>query len=295
MALQDPGIETAYRHPGIDITYRRMQETDLLAAHQLSQAVRWPHRLGDWQLVHRLGSGFVAEDDGAVIGTALCWSHGNRYASLGMIIVSPDAQGKGIGRALMELVLEEIGERNTLLYATPSGQPLYERFGFRAIGNVHQHQGTVTQPEMVAPPAGERIRPLGMNDHTRLAELASSGVGMPRATVLHDLLQVAEGVVLDSYGELTGFALMRRFGHGYAIGPVVAPDAERAKAMISYWVGARVDSFVRIDVPDSSELSPWLNKIGLVQVDTVVAMVKGEAPHPASDLRQFAIINQALG
>lgn len=288
MALQNLETETT-------ITYRRMQESDLPAAHQLSQAVRWPHRLEDWQLVHHLGSGFVAERDDTVIGTALCWSHGNHFASLGMIIVSPKAQGKGIGRELMERILDEIGERNTLLFATPAGQPLYERLGFKAIGKVHQHQGTVTQPEVAAPPAGERIRPLGMNDHARLVELATGGAGVPRATVLNELLQVAEGVVIDSYGELTGFALMRRFGHGYAIGPVVAPDPERAKAMISYWVGARVDSFVRIDVTDSSELSPWLNKIGLVEVDTVVAMVKGEPPHPASGVQQFAIINQALG
>lgn len=288
MALQNLETEAT-------ITYRRMQESDLPTAHQLSQAVRWPHRLDDWRLVHRLGSGFVAERDGAVIGTALCWCHGNDFASLGMIIVSPDAQGKGIGRELMERILDEIGERNTLLLATPSGQPLYERLGFRAIGEVHQHQGTVVQPEVVAPPAGERIRPLGMNDHARLIELATGAAGMPRATILNELLQVAEGVVIDSYGELTGFALMRRFGHGYAIGSVVAPDQQRAKAMISYWVGARVDSFVRIDVHDSGQLSPWLNELGLVQVDTVVAMVRGEQPQPVSGPRQFAIINQALG
>jgi ribosomal protein S18 acetylase RimI-like enzyme len=278
-----------------EISYRRMLESDLPAAHKLSQAVRWPHRLEDWQFVHHLGSGFVAERDGEVIGTALCWSHGNHYASLGMIIVSPEAQGCGIGRALMESILDDIGERNTLLFATPAGQPLYERLGFKAIGKVHQHQGTIVQPEVVAPPAGERIRPLGTSDRARLIELAAGGVGMPRAAVFNELLQVAEGVVLDSYGELTGFALMRRFGHGYAIGPVVAPDAERAKAMISYWVGARVDSFVRIDVHDSSQLSPWLSELGLVQVDTVVAMVKGEAPEPVPGLQQFAIINQALG
>lgn len=278
-----------------EITYRRMLESDLPAAQQLSLAVRWPHRLEDWQFVYHLGSGFVAERDGEIIGTALCWSHGNHYASLGMIIVSPEAQGKGIGRVLMESILGELGERNTLLFATPAGQPLYERLGFKAIGQVHQHQGTVVQPAVVAPPAGERIRPLGINDRTKLFELAASAVGMPRATVLNELLQVAEGVVIDSYGELTGFALMRRFGHGYAIGPVVAPDAERAKALISYWVGARVDSFVRIDVHDSSQLSPWLNDLGLIQVDTVVAMVRGEAPKSAPGLQQFAIINQALG
>nr|WP_236551261.1 hypothetical protein [Halomonas tianxiuensis] len=65
--------------------------------------------------------------------------------------------------------------------------------------------------------------------------------------------------------------------------------------MISYWMGARVDSFIRIDVHDSGHLSPWLQELGLLQVDSVVAMVKGEAPVPVPGLQQFAIINQALG
>ncbi|WP_409523921.1 GNAT family N-acetyltransferase [Nitrincola sp. MINF-07-Sa-05] len=279
------------------ITYRRMQESDLSAAYQLSQTVRWPHRLEDWQFVHHLGSGFVAERDGLPIGTALCWSHGNDYGSLGMVIVSPDAQGKGIGRVLMNLVLEELGDRNTLLYATPSGQPLYESLGFKAIGQVHQHQGKVAQSETVTLPAGEHIRPIGEGDRIRIAELASRASGMPRATTLNELLQIAEGVVIDSYGELTGFALMRRFGHGYVIGPVVAPDVERAKALISYWAGARVDSFVRIDIQGShsDELNHWLSELGLVRVDTVIAMAKGAAPHTDTRVHQFAIINQALG
>jgi GNAT superfamily N-acetyltransferase len=278
-----------------DITYRRMLESDLPAAYRLSQAVRWPHRLQDWQFVYHLGSGFVAERGGEVIGTALCWNHGDHYASLGMIIVSPEAQGSGIGRVLMKSILDLLGERNTLLLATPAGQPLYERLGFKAIGEVHQHRGTVVQPAVVPPPSGERIRRVDTNDHTKLIELATGGAGLPRAMVLNELLRVAEGVVIDSSGELTGFALMRRFGHGYVIGPVVAPDPERAQAMISYLLEARADAFVRIDVHDSSRLSPWLQELGLLQVDTVVAMVRGEAPVPALGLQQFAIINQALG
>ncbi|MBD3897755.1 GNAT family N-acetyltransferase [Halomonas sp. ML-15] len=285
----------AVQNLATDITYRPMLEGDLPTAHQLSQAVRWPHRIEDWQFVHRLGSGFVAERNGEVIGSAMCWSHGSDYASLGMIIVSPDAQGNGIGRALMESILDLIGERNTLLFATPEGQPLYEQLGFQAIGTVHQHRGTIVKPTVVAPPPGERIRPAGLNDRTKLIEMAAAGAGMPRASVLNELLQVADGVVLDNQGELTGFALIRRFGHGYVIGPVVATSVERAQAMISYWAGARVDSFIRIDVDDSGQLSPWLQELGLLQADSVVAMVKGKAPAPATGLQQFAIINQALG
>jgi len=279
------------------ITYRRMQDSDLPVACQLSQVVGWPHRMEDWQFVHHLGSGFVAERDGQPIGTILCWSHGSEYGSLGMVIVSPEAQGKGIGRTLMNLVIEELGERNILLLATPSGQPLYESFGFKAIGKVHQHQGKVVASEPVSLPAGEYIRPIGAGDRTRIAELATDACGMPRAATLNELLQVAEGVVIESYGELTGFALMRRFGRGYVIGPVVASDAAHAKALISYWTGSRVDSFVRIDIHDaaSAELEQWLNNQGLLRVDTVVVMVKGNAPYTDPRTQQFAVINHALG
>ncbi|EPC03422.1 hypothetical protein L861_17950 [Litchfieldella anticariensis FP35 = DSM 16096] len=278
-----------------EITYRHMLESDYPAAYQLSQAVRWPHRLEDWQFLHRVGSGFVAERNGQPIGTALCWCHGDDYGSLGMVIVSPEAQGNGIGGELMNRLLEELGERNILLCATPAGQPLYERLGFKAIGRIHQHQGTIAPPEVIAPPEGEDIRPIENNDGPRLAELAAHACGMPRAALLDSLLNVSEGIVLDNDGELTGFALMRRFGRGYVIGPVVALDVDRAKAMTSYLIGLCVDSFVRIDVPDSSELSPWLNEIGLVQVDTPVVMVRGAPPHADPSMRQFAVSGQAIG
>lgn len=279
-----------------DVTYRRMSERDIKAAHELSLGARWPHRTQDWQFNHLLGSGYVAEDDdGKVIATVMCWSHGTEFASIGMVIVSPEWQGKGIGRKLMEKVMAELGKRNILLNATQAGQPLYERLGFAPIGTIHQHQGTVFKSRLMELPSGERIRPLGSRDGNALAALCARASGMPRGTVLTALRDVAECVVIDRYDEMIGCAMLRRFGHGYAIGPVVAPDLERAKALISHWAGTYAGSFVRIDVPAASGLSPWLNELGLVQVDSVVTMVKGEAPLYDKEVHQFALINQALG
>jgi predicted N-acetyltransferase YhbS len=278
-----------------DIQYRRMTERDIEAAHRLSVAVRWPHRTQDWRLVHRLGTGFVAEAGDEVIGTILCWAHGPEFASLGMVIVDPSWQGRGIGKKLMQMVIAELGKRSILLNSTIAGMPLYASLGFTATGIIHQHQGTVFQPPLRALEPGERIRPLGSRDGAGLAALAARASGMPRGTVLAALLEDAECVVIDRYDEIIGCAMLRRFGHGYAIGPVIAPDVERARTLISHWVGTYAGSFVRIDVSANSGLSPWLNELGLVQVDSVTTMVRGEPPLLDTQVHQYAIINQALG
>lgn len=277
------------------IDYRPMLESDLPAAHRLSQAVAWPYRPDDLHFLYRLGSGVVAEREGEVLGTALCWMYGENHASLGMVIVAAQAQGNGIGRALMTLLLETIGARSTLLNATAAGQPLYERLGFAPTGRIHQHQGIARECRLLALPAGERIRPIAADDAEALATLAELATGMPRRTVLQALLAVAEGIVIaDDQGPI-GFALLRRFGRGDVIGPVVAPDRSRAKALISHLVARRVGGFVRIDVPETSELGAYLEDLGLGLVEPVVTMVRGAPPQSDPRIHQFAVVSQAIG
>ncbi|SPD64403.1 N-acetyltransferase GCN5 [Cupriavidus taiwanensis] len=277
----------------IPVTYRAMDEKDLPAAHALSQTMRWPHRQEDWSFVLGLGTGFVAEEAGAVIGTALCWKQGQQ-ASLGMIIVSPEHQGKGIGKALMQLVLEALGERSTLLIATPAGRPLYEQLGFIATGTIHQYQGTLKAPAHAPSFPGVALRPYVPGDTEAIIALGNRATGMSRDEVLGALLAAGETVVLERHGEVAGFSIMRPFGRGHAIGPVVASDADHAKALIAYWCEAYAGSFVRIDVTGASGLQGWLAEAGLLQVDTGVAMARHGEPQSDSTLQQFAIVSQAL-
>lgn len=279
----------------IGINYRRMTESDLDAAHRLSQQVRWPHQRKDWQFVLEIGTGYVAEAGGELIGSAMCWQHGPQFASLGMVIVSPGWQGKGIARKLTAMAIDDLGARTVFLNGTAAGQALYEEMGFRATGTIRQHQGSVFKSKLIALKAGERIRPLGARDGAKLVELGARALGMPRGQVLAALMESAECVVIDRDDELLGCAIMRRFGHGYAIGPVIAADAERAKALIAHWAGSYAGSFVRVDVNDDGALSPWLDEIGLTQVDTVTTMMRGAPPAGDTAMRQFAIVSQALG
>jgi len=276
------------------ITCRRMDEGDIAAAHALSQAVRWPHRAEDWQFVLRVGSGWVAEQDGAVIGTGLSWKQGDHHASLGMIIVSPERHGKGIGRELMRRVLEELGDRCTLLNATAAGQPLYERMGFVPIGTLCQHQGSMAAIPAVVPAGGARVRPAAPQDLPAIIALANRATGMARDALVRELAGIAEVSVLERDGALGGFSIMRQFGRGRVIGPLVAPDADDAKALVAHWSDAYAGTFVRIDIDDASGLGPWLEQAGLARIDTAVIMARNGTPRRDADVTQFAIINQAL-
>jgi GNAT superfamily N-acetyltransferase len=278
------------------IRYRGMTAADLPAAQKLSMAVLWPHRLQDWQFVQELGAGIVAEDETGMVGTAMCCAHGSDYASLGMIIVAPERHGQGIGRELVARMLREHGHRTVLLHATLEGVAFCKRLGFAQIGTVHQHQGTVYRAPFVPLGDGERIRPVSSRDDATLADLASRAAGFPRRTVLKHLLNAANCVAIDLYDDLIGFAALRRYGLGYVIGPVVAPDVNRAKALIAHWAGSYAGSFVRVDVPGKHGLSPWLTEMGMVQVDkTVPVMVRGEPPRPDPSITQYALLNQAFG
>ncbi|WP_116138117.1 GNAT family N-acetyltransferase [Trinickia diaoshuihuensis] len=283
-----------------NIEYRRFNAADIEAAHELTVELKWPHRAEDWQFVAELGMGFAAVRGGQLAGTALCWQHDERTASIGMVIVSPAMQGLGIGRRLTELALAQVENSATVLHATPAGRPLYEKLGFVPIGMLDQHQGQALQPPLAQLPARERLRPLGVNDLPRLIELATRASGLGRANVIAKLFECADGIGLDRDGELIGFALLRRFGRGRAIGPVVAPpDVEqvRAKALIGHWLALNPGTFIRIDVPSASGLTGWLESQGLQRVDTVVRMARHAERLPPQDggFAQYGIVNQAIG
>ncbi|ACC75623.1 GNAT family N-acetyltransferase [Paraburkholderia phymatum] len=297
MCLQneEAGVSDPNKNGMID--YRPFTSDDIAAGHALSTAVRWRHRPDDWRFAARLGQGFVAQDASGVIGTALAWRFGREAATLGMMIVAPEHQRRGVGRKLLELLIDELGPRTLLIHASPAGESLCKQLGFRSIGKIHQHQGAAFQPPLVSLPPGERLRPLGVNDAPRLVELASRASGLDRSELLPALLDIASGIALDRDGELIGFALFRRFGDGHVIGPVVAPgspDASRAKALISHWLALNAGMFVRIDTPAESGLSSWLEGLGLPHVDSIEKMMRN-GPLPADpQLKQFALTSQAV-
>lgn len=292
MPDQTPNAST-----GDGVVLRPMTPADLPFAQALTDLLRWPHRLADWAQVFAHAEGIVAERDGEIVGCALRWLWGERHATLGLVVVTPACQGRRIGHRLMSALLDGLEDRTVLLHATAEGRGLYERLGFVRTGELRQHQGIAQSAPLVALQPGWRLRPAGVHEAAALQALDAAARGMPRDALIADLLSTADAcVVLDHDNEPRGFAMLRRFGRGHSIGPVVAPDVDGAKALIAHLASVNAGHFTRIDIDFDSGLSECLESIGLLRVDAPTTMVRG-APlvTPAGGPSLFAIVTQAVG
>ena len=264
----------------------------------LSTALAWPYRETDWRFAFALGHGHAMELDGRLVATALWWPYGSEHASFGMIIVAPEMQGHGLGRALMDALLGAAAGRTAILNSTAEGLRLYERLGFEEEGRVCQHQAILRAAPAVPDLEGSVVRPMVAGDRPAVLRLDALASGMDRSRLLDALFSVGTFVVCndpgDGDGRARGYACLRRFGHGVVIGPVVARDHAAARSLIATLAGRCRDVFLRVDVPDSSGLSPWLAAIGLPRVGDAVAMRRGARPAVAEP-RLFALANQSLG
>lgn len=273
-----------------DYQYRAMTAADVPAAHALSVALKWPHRAQDWAMLQSVADGFVALDQGRVIGSAFACHQGG-WSTIGLVIVSDEYQGHGIGRRLMDLALDSVGPRTALLNATVAGAPLYRKMGFVEFGQIQQRQGTVGV--VAAASAG---RTLGADDYPRMSYLASAATGLDRGAVMHAVFaDIEQAVGLDVDGQLQAFAIIRPFGRGRCIGPVVAQNAAQAQALIAQLLASVPDAFVRIDIPVGCGLEGYLDSVGLPGIDTVTCMSRGEIPQACEGVQAFALVTQAIG
>ncbi|MCV9941123.1 GNAT family N-acetyltransferase [Boseaceae bacterium BT-24-1] len=277
------------------LTLRPIGMGDAASCAELSRRVGWPYRREDWEFSIGLGGGVVGVRDGKLVASALWWPYGESHATLGMIIVAPEAQGGGIGRRLMQALLVQAEGRSLMLNATAAGEPLYAKSGFQPCGGVRQQHGhvlAVAAPELGA---GERLRPASFTDLPILERLDRAATGLERGPTLAALLGCGECRVLERAGQPVGFSILRAFGRGHAIGPVVAADEADARTLIACWLHGRTGQFIRVDLPLGSGLGDWLTQHGLAPAGDVVAMVRGDLPAAPGPARLHALINQALG
>ena len=246
-----------------------LSAADTHACWQLSQALRWPHREADWQQfiswAKAHGAALAVRADGRLIGCGLAWQWGHEQGSIGMVIVDNAWQRRGIGKQLFKGLLQALEGRDVMLQATAQGRPLYELLGFTAIGHARQFHGHWQPPAEAGPTVSlatdERTRLLQPQDLPALLAYDQRERGLTRPSLLQALLAQMDAdercaVSVDEQGRLCGYGILRRFGRGWVVGPLLADGADRAVALVKLLTQERTGDFVRIDLAADTRAFP---------------------------------------
>jgi GNAT superfamily N-acetyltransferase len=159
--------------------------------------------------------GVVAEQDGQVVGSNFL-TMGDRIGGVGPVTVSPAAQSSGIGRRLMQAVINQGLKLDGIRLVQDSSNILtvclYAALGFEVQEPL---LGIVGTPREELRP-GEQVRPLKKQDLATCNKLCAQIHGFDRAS---DLDRAREPFVVIRNGRITGYltsATLYQTSHGIA-------------------------------------------------------------------------------
>jgi predicted N-acetyltransferase YhbS len=171
----------------------------------------------------------VAEVDGQIAGSN-CLDERSIIAGVGPITVNPNIQNQGIGRQLMQAVMERAQQQKfpgvRLLQAAfhSRSMSLYTKLGF----DVREPMSVLRAPEKLPKVAGYLVRKAREEDVAASSALCQRVHGFSRVGELLDGIPIGSAVVAERDGHLAGYAS----GFGY-FGHAVAEDNSALKALLA--------------------------------------------------------------
>ncbi len=297
MAKSTPEDEERFRIDAYDATIREITPDDRALLHELTLSVFWRHRARDLDEFIALGKGYIALDEiGRPLGSAMYFPVGSDFAMCGMMVTTPRLQALGAGRRLLRRILRDCEGRDLRLSATKSGYWLYDSAGFIPVSTIWQQEGVARPLRVPDPVPGLTVRPLDPSDRDAIHALDTQSYGAHRVEILDRMLELSEGIVADRDGEVSGFALMRPFGRGWVIGPIVAEDDQMAMHLCTPLVQRREGQYLRVDTPRQDEqFKAFLSAAGLGVVDTVTEMRIGPVRRSTEGAMLYGLAAHSLG
>lgn len=228
-----------------------------------------------WLFSHPRHFCVVAEYDGRIVGSN-CLDERSSIAGVGPITIDPAVQNRGIGRLLMEAVLDRARQRGVagvrLVQAAFHNRSLalYTGLGFNAREPLSVMQGPALRRETDDLP----VRPAASADLPACNALYMRVHGMDRNGELSEAISAGTAVVVERHGKITGYATsIAFFGHAVA----------ESNADLQSLIGAAA-SFEGpgILVPTrNAELFRWCLAQGLRVVEPMTLMSLGLYNEPA--------------
>jgi GNAT superfamily N-acetyltransferase len=277
-----------------------MTADDVAAGLSLCRQNNWNQTEAEWRVLLEPPSVFrvAVGGDGRVVGTAGAVAYGRDLAWVCMVLVDGAERGHGLGTALVEQVLDQLGAFEAVgLDATPRGRPVYARLGFGdALGLLRM----AAPPRGGRPPSaesGEGTRAMSAADLPEVLTWDREAFGADRSRLLRWALETApeRARVVFADGRLDGYCFGRRGQHSDAIGPIVARSLEVARALVAAALSPRADRRVVVDAVSSSEWQTELLALGFREERALTRMYLGGRPSREERADVFAIFGPEFG
>ena len=173
--------------------------------------------LADWkhmfEVLSSVGYCVVAEMDGRIVGSNFIDERA-QVGSVGPISVSPEVQGNGLGRMLMQAVIDRPREQKLaeirLLQASFNFRSLslYTKLGFEVQEPIVAMEGIPLKRRSVP---GCTVRPASIADLPAVNTICRKVYGFDRALDMQSAIQRGDAFAVERDGRLTGYAT----GFGY--------------------------------------------------------------------------------
>lgn len=267
---------------------RTLSLDDVPAATRLCREAGWNQIAADWLrlLKHEPQGCFAAEVQGSLVGTVTTTCYGQDLAWIGMMLVSETHRRQGIATSLMNHALEYLRGRDircVRLDATPAGQAVYEKLGF--------------QPEQVF---SRWSRDGSDSDANAMASrrdpLTEVHLAIDQHAFAADRSSWLKGLANDSQviTDRRGYGMMRSGYLADYLGPIVATNAESAKAITLQLLDRSPATRIFWDVFDPIA-EQAAQSLGFRAERPFVRMRTGAAPAKPPTGIQFAIGDPGTG
>jgi predicted N-acetyltransferase YhbS len=224
---------------------------------------------------HPMIWGVVAELDGEIVGSNFL-DERSPIRGVGPITVAPEGQNRGVGRRLMQAVLERGEDAPGIRLLQDAfhmrSLALYESLGF----DVKEPVAVVTGKPRREPVSDVEVRPLQEDDLPACEELCTRVHGYERTNELRDARQAFAPFVALRGGRVVAYATAVSFwpmNHG------VAETDDDMQALL-LGAAAAVEEPLAFLVPLRSELFRWCLEEGLRLVKPMNLMALGDYREP---------------
>jgi GNAT superfamily N-acetyltransferase len=220
--------------------------------------------------------GVVAESRGRVVGSNFL-SEWDPVGGVGPITVDPEVQARGVGRQLMEAVLERArgaaGVRLVQDSFNAASLALYAGLGFE----VREPLALVEGRPGGEVPADYEVRPMSAEDRGAAAELCERVHGFARAGELRSLAPALRPFVAVRGGRVRAYASAP---NSWPLGHAVAEGEEDLRALLA-GAAARTGEPLSFLLPTrQAGLFRWCLGEGMRVVKTMTLMATGEYREP---------------